>query len=174
LALEPICDHHAEALFAGLSAPEAYQFIPQDPPSMESLAARYQLLAHGASPDGREIWLNWALRRHASEYIGFVQATVQRDTRAALIAYQLFPGFWRQGYGREAVAAMLKYLIELLDIRAVSAFIDTRNLASRRLVENLGFKQIRRIKNADFFKGAASDEHEYRYDVPLSISASSL
>jgi ribosomal-protein-alanine N-acetyltransferase len=164
LLLEPIGEHHAEAMFAGLSEPEAYEFIPQNPPpSVTALAERYRGLANGASPDGREIWLNWVLRQ-GTNYIGFVQATVRCDATTALIAYQLFPRFWRQGYGREAVAAMLSYLTGPLDMRAVVAFIDTRNAASHRLVEAVGFSRVRRIGNADFFKGASSDEYEYRYD----------
>ena len=93
--------------------------------------------------------------------MGFVQATVKRQVATASIAYQIFPCFWRQGYAREAVAIMLHYLVASLGIRTVSAFIDTRNTASRRLIETLDFRQVRRIKNADFFKGAASDEFEY-------------
>ena len=159
-------------MFAGLSAPEAYLFIPQDPPaSVNALEERYRALAHGVSPDGHELWLNWMLRCHAGDYIGFVQATVRREKATAFIAYQLFPRFWRQGYGREAVAAMLDYLAVSLDVHKAFAFIDTRNTASHRLVEALGFSRAGLIENADYFKGASSDEFEYCCDL-LAMSRS--
>ena len=41
------------------------------------------------------------------------------------------------------------------------AQVDTRNVASQRLLASLGFALVRRIDEADFFKGARSDEFEY-------------
>ena len=43
----------------------------------------------------------------------------------------------------------------------VSALVDTRNEASWRLLEALGFKRNGTIKNADHFKGKPSDECVY-------------
>ena len=39
--------------------------------------------------------------------------------------------------------------------------LDTRNEESWRLLERLGFKRKRTIKDADHFKGSPSDEYEY-------------
>lgn len=140
-------------MLAGLCEPDAYKFIPQEPPaSVEGLAERYRSLVKGKSPDDCEIWLNWVVRRQDDDYVGFIQATMRGDAATALIADHIFPSSWQQGYGREAVAAMLHYLIEAFDVHSVLAFMDTRNLASSRLVEALGFHQVRRIKNADFLR----------------------
>jgi len=46
-------------------------------------------------------------------------------------------------------------------VREVRALLDTRNDASSRLLERLGFQRVQLIKNADDFKGAPSDEYEY-------------
>lgn len=77
------------------------------------------------------------------------------------IAYFVFRAFQRQGLAAEAVDAVLKHLKAAVGLREARALLDTRNEASWRLLERLGFRRARLIKNADHFKGAPSDEFEY-------------
>jgi hypothetical protein len=49
---------------------------------------RYATLERRASPDGRQTWLNRAVRLPSGDLAGYVQATVLR-AGAALIAYEL-------------------------------------------------------------------------------------
>lgn len=163
LVLEPIMPHHAHAIYENLTEPKLYQFIPQDPPlSLEELETRYRLLALRKSPDGQELWLNWAARLCKTQiYIGVFQATVHADLRAE-IAYTVFLQYWRQGYGKEGCRGVLNNIFTNYKITTIAAEIDTRNLASIRLVESLGFQCESVIKNADFFKGSQSDEYRYK------------
>jgi RimJ/RimL family protein N-acetyltransferase len=164
LQLEPAQARHAEAMFAGLSDKLAYEFIPDAPPGCVAvLAARYARLATGKSPNGRELWLNWMIKSlQYSEFVGYVQATIRPEEAAMLIAYHVFPAHWGQGVGREAVAGMLAHCQAVHHVREARAYIDTRNLPSRRLVEALGFERVALIEQADFFHGEVSDEFLYR------------
>lgn len=165
LALEPLVAGHADALFAILSDPALYAFVPGDPPaSVASLRARYLRLEARRSPDGRERWLNWAVRLVDGPYVGRVEATVQHDWRAS-IAYFVGTDFARRGYGAEAVAAVVHYLVDALRVRGVEARIDTRNVASQRLVEHVGLRRTRVERNADHFKGSSSDEFVYEWPM---------
>lgn len=115
------------------------------------------------SPDGQEIWLNWAMRqREEGAYIGVLQATVFPDATAYL-AYILFPQFWKKGYAREGCQRVLDLLFKDYQVHLIKAEIDTRNAASITLIESLGFKRVDTRLNADFFKGSTS--HEYRYEL---------
>ncbi|HEX5546914.1 MAG TPA: GNAT family N-acetyltransferase [Ktedonobacterales bacterium] len=167
LLLEPLVLGHATALFEALQAPELYTYIPQEAPSsLEALTTRYAALANRRSLDGQEDWLNWALRQRAtSVYVGTVQATVRAD-HTALLAYMIFPAFWRQGFAREGCARVLAHLFEDYHVSRVAAEIDTRNTASIRLVEAIGFTRVATTPGADFFKDAVSDE--YRYELSAS------
>jgi RimJ/RimL family protein N-acetyltransferase len=162
LLLEPLVAFHAATLYPALQDPELYTYISQDPPSSpHSLAERYTMLATRRSPDGQEIWLNWVLhRRDTGAYVGVVEASVYAD-RTATLAYMVFPPFWRQGYAREGCARVLAHLFDDYKVSRVAAEIDTRNAASIRLVESLGFRRVAVLSNADFFKGAPSDEFRY-------------
>src|SRR4030095_6988890 len=63
LRLEPLRAVHARELFPLYQDARIYRFIPQDPTvSLEVLEARCRLLERRASSDGREVWLNWAVR----------------------------------------------------------------------------------------------------------------
>jgi [ribosomal protein S5]-alanine N-acetyltransferase len=160
--LEPLAEHHAAAMFEGLSDPAAYRYIPQEPPStVEELAARYQWLERHRSPDGNEAWLNWPLIDANRKAHGYVQATVDLISKEAAIAYFIFTSSQRQGYAKEALCALLPALRDAYDISRFNAEIDTRNLASIRLVESLGFELVRHVKHADEFKGSVSDEVHY-------------
>jgi RimJ/RimL family protein N-acetyltransferase len=55
------------------------------------------------------------------------------------IGYGLAAPFRQQGYGTEAVRAMVDWLRAQSDVRAVIAEVEVGNTASRRLLERLGF-----------------------------------
>jgi hypothetical protein len=69
LTLEPIQGRHSELLFDVLQDTSIYTYIPTEPPtSKAALRARYEWLAQRQSPDGSEVWLNWAIRLRLYRY----------------------------------------------------------------------------------------------------------
>lgn len=138
LTLEPQTAAHAEEMFAVLTDPAIYEYENEPPPSLEWLRARFAKLESRMSPDGREQWLNWVIRLPTSELVGYVQATVRPNGRAA-IAYELSSAYWGRGLARRAVQAMISELIEHYEIRSLSAVLKRENHRSMRLLERLGF-----------------------------------
>ena len=55
------------------------------------------------------------------------------------IGYGLSASVRGLGYGGEAVAALVSWLLEQPEVRAVTAEVEVGNVASRRLLERLGF-----------------------------------
>ena len=160
LDCEPLVAGHAPLLFPELRNEALYEFIPQDPPSgVDALTARFERLENEPhSPDGTELWLNWAMRERATgAYIGTLEPSVTPG-RSADLAYFVFAPHQRRGYALEGVGALVDYLFDRYRVGAVVAEIDTRNTASISLVKALGFACVARTANADFFKGAPSDE----------------
>lgn len=164
LVLEPLVVAHARALFPLLCDERLYTYIPQEPPtSMAVVTERYRRLELRRSPDGQQIWLNWAARlRKGSSYVGVFQATIEPDGEAFL-AYMIFPSQQGQGYAREGGQRVIECLIGEYGVRQVVAEIDTRNRASVAVVEALGFARVAEHPAADFFKGSVSDEYRYEY-----------
>ena len=163
LRLEPLGTHHAPLLHGPLQAPEIYTYIPEDPPSLDALSRRYAFLENGRSPDGQEFWLNWvAFLSDSMTPIGTFQATLSAEKeKQGSFAYIVFPAFWRQGFAREMADHILPHLFRTYKPSSLAAEIDTRNVASIRLVESLGLVRIATTEAADFFKGESSDEYTY-------------
>jgi len=138
LTLEPQTAAHAEEMFAVLSDPAIYEYENEPPPSLEWLRARFTKLESRLSANGQEQWLNWVIRVPTSELIGYVQATVHADARAA-IAYELSSAYWGRGLARQAVQAMVSELVGHYRVRSLSSVLKRENLRSMRLLERLGF-----------------------------------
>jgi RimJ/RimL family protein N-acetyltransferase len=80
----------------------------------------------------------------------------------------VFAEYWQNGYATEACRLALGFLFERFQINEVESLVDTRNEASMRLLQTLGFIRVGTIKQADFFKGSPSDE--YRYKLTLGLT----
>ena len=170
LFLEPIVPGHASVLYESMQDERLYRFIPQDPPATpQALEERYDFLSARRSPDGREAWLNWAVRERSSgEYAGTLEATVHANGTAT-VAYMVFVPHQRRAFAAEACGRLLRHLFGDYRLGMVAAEIDTRNVASIALVESLGFERVGFQKDADHFKGSTSDE--YRYEIGKSAWA---
>ncbi len=167
LRLEPLRESHAAELFELLSDPRMYPFVPQDAPeSLAWLAGRYKKLETRLSGDGSEEWLNWVVRSKADgACIGTVQVTLCRDGRAQL-AYEIGAPHWRRGFATEACGRVIEALFKQ-GATEVWAELDTRNEASIRLLERLGFQRGAFKPKADHFKGTDSDEWTYSLPRPV-------
>ncbi len=68
LDLLPINRAHAHSMFKVLSNPALYEFVSGSPPvDVAALARLYEVWENRTSPDGSELWFNWALRLRAQD-----------------------------------------------------------------------------------------------------------
>lgn len=141
IRLEPLVMDHALELFVVLSDPAIYEFENDPPRSLEWLRYRYSLLERRASPDGREKWLNWAVRISNQDLIGYVQATLHDDGRT-FIAYEFSSQHWGKNLAFEAVTAMLLELREHYQVSELTAILKQKNHRSERLLRRLGFREV--------------------------------
>lgn len=135
--LEPQVAAHAEALYPVLCDPAIYEFENEPPESLAWLRQRFARLESRRSGDGSELWLNWVVR-HSGVTIGYVQATVYADGRAA-IAYVFGSASWGKGLASRSVRTMIAELGTTYGVRALEAVLKAGNHRSLRLLERLGF-----------------------------------
>jgi RimJ/RimL family protein N-acetyltransferase len=164
LWLVPVGEDHAPLLFGALRDPQLYALMPEEAPkTLLGLRKRYAFLQRRKSPDGNEHWLNWTIFvRQTGEPAGTFQATV-RDDGPSDIAYVMFKRHWRQGIASEAGTVVIDHIFERYPTPVIAANMDTRNIASIKLVERLGLTRTAFIPDADTFNGMSSDE--YRYEL---------
>lgn len=129
---------HAAEMFAVLSDPAIYTYENSPPRSLEWLRTRFEKLESRQSPDGTQLWLNWTVRLRSGELIGYVQATVHPDGKAA-IAYEFSSAYWGLGLAHEAADALIRELVQHYDVSYLTAVAKSANARSLRLLERLEF-----------------------------------
>jgi RimJ/RimL family protein N-acetyltransferase len=142
LLLEPLRVEHAAEMAAVLADPSLYEHTGGAPPSAAELEARYRRQAVGASPDGREGWLNWVLRAaDGGHAVGVVQATLRDDAHGRRAELAWVVGVARQGAGlaTEGASAAMDWL-RAQGITAFEAHLAPGHAASGAVARKLGME----------------------------------
>jgi len=80
------------------------------------------------------------VERSSGRVIGFCGLKYLQDLGETDLGYRLLPEFWNRGLATEAARAVLKDGQQRLNIDAPVAFVLKPNLASRRVLEKLGWE----------------------------------
>ena len=83
------------------------------------------------------------------------------DYRSASLGYCYNDAAWGQGYATEAARAVLRWAYDTLDLNRVQAETDTRNVASARVLEKLGFVREGTLREDCIVDGVVSDSWVY-------------
>jgi RimJ/RimL family protein N-acetyltransferase len=111
-----------------------------------------------ADPD-RPGWFQWAVELVAGkQLIGDVGVGLHENLLQADLGFTLAPGWHGHGYATEAVRAVLERLFTVQGVRRVSAECDSRNVASARLLERVGFTREGFLRSHTWIKGEWTDD----------------
>lgn len=162
LVLEPLVAVHADLLFLAMQDPAIYTQISSPPPrSADALRSWWASLECRLSPDGSEAWPSWAVRETADgQYIGKIDAGIDRHGCALNIGYLFFPSFWGRGYATEAVGAVTDHLLGM-GVSSLRALVTRGNVASARVLERNGYRLARVLRDSETLRGVSVDEFEY-------------
>jgi len=83
------------------------------------------------------------------------------DYRSASLGYCLGEAAWGHGYATEAARVLLQWGFDTLDLNRVQAEADTRNAASARVLEKLGFVLEGTLREDCVVNGDVSDSWVY-------------
>jgi ribosomal-protein-alanine N-acetyltransferase len=83
------------------------------------------------------------------------------DHRSASLGYCFLEAAWGHGYATEAAGALLRWAFDTLDLNRVQAEADTRNVASARVLEKLGFVREGTLREDCVVDGEVSDSWVY-------------
>lgn len=83
------------------------------------------------------------------------------EYRSAGIGYCLDDKVWGQGFATEAAGAVLQWAFDTLDLNRVQSEADTRNRASARVLEKLGFIHEGTLREDCIVNGDISDSWVY-------------
>lgn len=158
LVFEALGPEHAAALFPILGDARVWQHLQgSDGATEEQMRAAYARRAAGPAR-AHERWINHAVRLADGPYLGRVEATVYGDVWAE-IAYVFGLAQRGHGYARASVA----WLLAQLGVDEVWATTTPANVASRRLLSALGFREAPPSRPLASW---APGDLSYRWDRP--------
>ena len=133
------------------SQPEVYEFQSFRPRDEGQVWEFFRGLAE--LPNVRNSWFQLAVcLREKGVLVGDIGVHFLEDDAQTEIGYTISPDYQGQGYGTEAVSAVVNYLFTDLGKHRIIASIDPRNTRSVKLLERLGMR-----KEAHFVKSVMID-----------------
>jgi len=155
LELRPFTDADTGPLFALQSNADVLRYWDAPPWTDLSRAERFLAACRQMADDGTGIRL--AVDRDGT-FVGWCALTRwSPDHRSASLTYCLEQSAWGHGFATEAVSALLSWAFGTLDLNRVQAETDTRNLASVRVLEKLGFLREGTLREDCIVNGEVSD-----------------
>jgi ribosomal-protein-alanine N-acetyltransferase len=175
LRLRPCNDSDASALFALHSNAHVLRYW--DAPPWRERGRTEQFIAACRQIAETGTGARLAVDRAADgQFIGWVSLTRwDPDHRRASLGYCFDDAVWGHGYATEAARALLEWAFDTLALNRVQAEVDTRNAASVRVLEKLGFVREGTLREDCIVNGEVSDSWVYglirREWQPQSASA---
>ncbi|WP_053206551.1 GNAT family N-acetyltransferase [Jiangella muralis] len=147
--LVPLTVDDAADMVDVLSDPALYTYIGGAPPTLPWLRERYARLVAGRSPDGRQQWHNWIVRRTLDAHaVGTVQATITDEGRQAEIAWIVGAAFQGQGYATTAAVALVQWL-DARGVQTVTAHVHPEHQASMAVARRAGLHPTDRYEDGE-------------------------
>ena len=157
LRLRPFTDADAAPLYALHSSTRVMRYWDSPPWTDESVARRFLSYCRTAEEEGTGIRVA-VDRALDGRFIGWCGLTGWNpDFRSASLGYVFTPGAWGRGYATESARAVLRWAFDTLDLNRVQAEADTRNAASARVLEKLGFVREGTLRENCVVNGDVSD-----------------
>ena len=160
LSIEMMRIQHAASLAEYRSDPDVARYQDWDVPFSIEMAER---LVDGQSQfDGpvSDDWVQLAVLREARS-IGDVAVGIHDNGQQATIGYSITPAEQGKGFATEAVGAVIGALFNEAHLHRVVAGIDPRNVASRKVLDKLGFRYEGRSERSVLVRGDWVDDDRF-------------
>jgi [ribosomal protein S5]-alanine N-acetyltransferase len=157
LLLRPFIEADTDAMFAVLSDPRVVHYW--DAPAWTERAQAVRFIARCEQMQIEGTGVRLAIER-TSDRLFVGQCSLLKwnpGFRSAAMSYCMAAATWGQGYATEATGALLDWAFSTLDLNRVQAETDTRNRASIRLLEKLGFVREGTLREDCIVNGEVSD-----------------
>jgi RimJ/RimL family protein N-acetyltransferase len=151
---------HAANLAEYRSDPQVARYQDWDVPYTIEMAER---LVDGQSQlDGpaNDDWVQLAVVVDGTS-IGDVAVGIHDEGRQATIGYSIRVADQGKGYATEAVGAVIDALFDEAHLHRIVAGVDPDNVASKRVLEKIGFRYEGRSKDSVFVRGEWVDDDRF-------------
>jgi RimJ/RimL family protein N-acetyltransferase len=161
LRLRPFAEADTDAIFALHGNRRVLRYWDAPPWSERAQAERFIAACRQMAQEGSGARL--VIERAADGvFIGWCCLVKWNPAyRSATMGFCLDDAAWGQGFATEAASALLQWAFDTLDLNRVQAETDTRNAASARVLEKLGFVREGTLRQDCIVDGEVSDSWVY-------------
>lgn len=161
LLLRPFAESDAEALFALHSDARVLRYWDSPPWSEPTRAVAFLARCRQFAEEGCGARL--VIERGSDgAFLGWCGLSAYNpDFRSATLTYILTEAAWGHGYATEGARALVQWAYDTLELNRVQAEADTRNAASGRVLEKLGFVLEGTLREDCIVNGEVSDSWVY-------------
>ena len=150
LDLRPLRAEHRSGLAPVFAKPEVWQYPLGRGFTRSETEAFLDRQVHSWATRGFGLWL--AVERSTNRAVGFVGLSVPTFLAEILpaveVGWRLDPDAWGKGYATEGARAALDEAFTTLGLAEVCSIVQTENIASMRVAERAGLRQVRTIEVA--------------------------
>lgn len=161
LQLRPFQDADANDLFALHSSAYVLRYWDAPPWTERARAERFITASRQMAEEGTGARLA-VDRASDAAFIGWCGLSRWNpDYRSVSLGYCFQAAAWGHGYATEAARELLRWAFDTLDLNRVQAETDTRNGASARVLEKLGFVREGTLREDCVVNSEVSDSWVY-------------
>lgn len=152
-----LTDADAPEIFALRSNPEIMKYIPRPlATTIEDALAHIKLINEKIDEN---IDINWAVTEKGNDkcigLMGFYRT--QPENFRTELGYMISPEHKGKGYVTEAVKTLLDFAFNTLNFHSIEAVIDSRHIASERVLQKNGFEKEAHFKENFFYNNEFTD-----------------
>jgi len=161
LLLRPFAETDTDVIFALQSCARILRYWDSPPWTDRSQAEQFIAFCKQIEQEGTGARL--AIERSTDNvFIGWCGLSRWNPIhRSARTGYCLHDTAWGNGFATEAAGALLQWAFDTLDLNRVQTETDTRNIASSRVLEKLGFIREGTLREDCVVNGQVSDSWVY-------------
>lgn len=137
------------------------KFIPRPLATNINEALEHINLINGKIDENKDI--NWAItEKNSNKCIGIIGFyRTQPEHYRTEIGYMIDIDYWGKGYISEAVKVLLDYAFNTLNFHSIEAVIDSRHIASEKVLIKNGFRKEAHFIEDFFYNNEFSDTVKY-------------
>ena len=100
--------------------------------------------------------------KETQEFIGMMAINLgNQKYNAAELWFKLHPSYWNNGYGTEAVKALVDFGFKSLKLHRIEAGCAVQNIGSLKIMERIGMQREGRRRKTLPLKSGWTDNYEY-------------
>jgi len=150
--LQQVVPEDQQFIFEGLSHPDIIPFYGVRYDSFDDTKKQMDWYEKSYKEGTGGPWK--IIDRNTGEKIGVVAYYYHKtEHKKAEVGFWLFPQYWNRGVTTEVLKKVIEYCQKEKDIHRLEAFVEEMNIASRKVLEKLGFVYEGTMKDCEIKNG---------------------